>query len=524
MPASAVERSFILGLDGVPWDLVERWTRAGELPHLAELVESGASGPLQSTMPPTTAVAWPSIATGVRADKHGIYAFQQLEADYRRTINTSNAVKEPPIWEILTPAIVANVPMTYPADDIDGTMVTGMMTPRRDEGFTAPVEFAQALEEVVPDYEIGLAWHEYQGREEAFLDDLRAMVEGRRELMGHLMAEEAWRVFFFVYTAPDRLQHLIWDEEVILEHYRHLDAIVGEVMDYVSDRDANLFVVSDHGFGPVDEAVHVSRLLEDAGYLVRKSDEGGRGALERIGLDKGRLRSLLQRTALEGPLFRMLPQTLIDGVANRVPGDHGLYDVAFASSQAFAYSGRSIYINDEVRFENGIVPPAARDGIKKEVCALLETAVHPNTGGRLFDVYDGSELFPTDPQAPDLVVDGPPGTEVKSSLAGDLISPVDDRAASHRRTGIFFAWGPNIEHREIESATVYDVLPTVLHSQSRAIPRDVDGQVLEIFASGTEPADRRPASATYRRGTQDEKHDRDFESVEDRLRGLGYLD
>ncbi len=269
----------------------------------------------------------------------------------------------------------------------------------------------------------------------------------------------------------------------------------------------------------------MNRLLQDAGYLERKDGESaGRRVFDRLGLDKARLRSLLQRTDIEDRLLQLLPNSLVDGLAATIPGDHALYDVAFDRTQAFAYSGRSVYINDEVRFEHGVVPPAARDGVKQAVRALLETAIHPDTGERLFEVHDGAELFPTDPQAPDLVVDGLPETEVKSSLAPELVTPVDDRAASHRRTGMCLAWGPNIASTELESATVYDILPTVLHSQSADIPRNVDGGVLDLFAPESEPADRPPSVANYRRGGREADPEADFDDLEDRLRGLGYLD
>lgn len=523
MPAS-VSRTFVLGFDGVPWNLLARWANAGELPNVQRLMRSGASGPLESTMPATTAVAWPSIATGTRADKHGIYAFRRLESDYGRTINTSNAIREPAIWEIASPAIVANVPMTYPATDIDGTMVTGMMTPRRDAGFTHPTEFAREIEREIPDYEIGLAWHEYHDREEAFLEDLAAMVDARRDLMRHFMDERDWSMFFFVYTAPDRLQHLIWDEEVILEHYRTLDSILGEAMDYVQKRDANLFVVSDHGFGPVEESVHVNRLLEDGGYLRRKDDGGTRGLFDRLGLQKDAVLEVLDRAGLHDAILSALPDRVIDDIASRIPGDHEMYDVDFATTQAFGYSGRCIYVNDSLRFDEGIVPAPARDGIKKEVQAFLETARHPDTDELLFHVHDGSETFPTDPQAPDLVVESRGNTEVESSLAPEVIQPSTERAAGHRRTGMFLAWGPNIAPTDVQDAQVYDVVPTLLHSQERSLPRNVDGRILDIFEDGSPPERASPSVSAYRRGSRVDDHASDFEDVEDRLRGLGYID
>ena len=524
MSVAPAERSFVLGLDGVPWNLLNKWTTAGELPNLQRLMRTGASGPLESTMPPTTAIAWPSIATGTRADKHGVYAFHELNSDYSRQINTSTALKEPALWEILEPAIVGNVPLTYPATEIDGTMVTGMMTPRRDAGFTHPTAFADELSREIPAYEIGLAWHEYHGQEEAFLEDLSAMVEARRELMHQLLDTPDWSLGFFVFTAPDRLQHLIWDEAVILSHYQTLDSIVGEVMDHIEEIGGNLFVVSDHGFGPVNESIHLNRLLEDAGYLHRKSNGGTRGLIGRLGIQKETILEPLDRLGMLNPLLNKLPTRIVDDVASRIPGDHEMYDVDFRNTQVFGYSGRCVYVNDTLRFDDGIVSPQDRDHVKREARNFLESASHPETGERLFSVHDGSELFPTDPKAPDLVVEAESTGEVETALSRNVITPADERAAGHRRTGIFLAWGPNISATDVADAQVYDVAPTLLHSQQQAVPRDVDGRILDIFEDGSDPDQAAPSVAAYRRGNRADDPDADFDEVEDRLRGLGYLD
>ena len=131
-------RAFVLGVDGVPWYLIERWAEAGELPHFAELFETGSVGPLASTTPATTPLAWPSIATGVTPDKHGIYGFQKLSPEYTHQMYLSDDIEQPELWDVLSPALVGNVPMTYPANEIDGAMVTGMMTPDLEGRFTHP--------------------------------------------------------------------------------------------------------------------------------------------------------------------------------------------------------------------------------------------------------------------------------------------------------------------------------------------------------------------------------------------------
>ena len=65
----------IIGLDGVPLDLIQRWGAAGHLPTLQRLMEGGTTGHLLSTIPPTSGPSWSSFATGMNPGKTGIYEF-----------------------------------------------------------------------------------------------------------------------------------------------------------------------------------------------------------------------------------------------------------------------------------------------------------------------------------------------------------------------------------------------------------------------------------------------------------------
>ena len=325
----ATRRAFVLGLDGVPWERLRAWAAAGELPNVAALVEGGAAGPLESTKPANTALAWPSIATGVRPDKHGIYAFYKLGTNYRHRVNTGEDRSHPALWELVSPSTVVNVPMTYPATAIDGRMVTGMMTADREEGFTHPPDLAATIADRFPDYGIGLDWNEYRDRPDEFPAALESLVAARRELMNDFLDDD-WRLFFFVYTAPDRLQHLLWDEDVLLEHYKQLDAVIGDARAAAADHDANLFVVSDHGFGPIEKNVHPNRVLADAGYLTPKSDTGTRSTLSRIGLTKERVLGTLSSIGIDtNDLAKRLPRVLVDRLAAGIPGENVRYAVVF---------------------------------------------------------------------------------------------------------------------------------------------------------------------------------------------------
>ncbi len=517
----------MLGLDGVPWSLIERWSDEGELPNFARMREEGAAGSLESTRPPTTPLAWPSIATGVWPDKHGVYGFQNLSSSYSHRMYTSHDLAQPALWELVSPAVVGNVPMTYPATEVDGTLVTGMMTPSVDSEFAHPPEFAEEVRERIPDYRISLNYPDYADRLEEFPAAVDEMLDTRRELMRLLMERhDDWRLFFFVYTAPDRFQHLVWDEEKLRAHYRELDDLLGEVIEYVDERDADLYVVSDHGFGPIERLVYVNYYLEREGYLVERDDAGTRGALASLGISRETVMGALNRVGVsEELLVSALPRSLVDSVAEQIPGDHALYDVDYDATIAFVHDAGNCYVNDTERFDDGIVPPSRVPEVKAELVDLFES-VTDEDGERILDVFDGDDLFPTDERSPDLIVNGRGIYETRNAIADEPIGDTGSTVASHRAEGIVLCRGPSIEpDAELKGARVVDVAPTLLHGIGSAVPENADGRVLfDAFREDAAPARTKVERVEVTRADRDGTVDDDFTDVEDRLKGLGYME
>ncbi|QLG27204.1 alkaline phosphatase family protein [Halorarum halophilum] len=521
------QNAVVIGLDGVPWNLVERWSEAGELPTFARLIEEGAAGGLESTTPASTPLAWPSIATGTWPDKHGLYWFRGLEGDYTHRMNTSHDLTQPTLWEMLDSAVVGNVPMTYPAKEIDGRLVTGMMTASRDEGFTHPSALATEIEERIPEYEVGLDWSEYGDDPAEFVDELDGMVDARVDLMELPMEEGDPRLFFFVYTAPDRLQHLVWDEDVLLDHYRRLDDALATALDYADRRSANLFVVSDHGFGEVSTIVAVNRILERKGYLTRRENTGTRGLLERVGLTKRSVRSWIDRMGIdEDQLIESVPQAFVDMASLQIPGERALYDVNYEETTAFVHGEGCLYVNDTERFESGTVEPESVPRVKRELRELLSSVEDPDTGTAVLEVHDGDDLFPGDDGSPDLIVEADDGYEVQTPLTDEEFYSTGAKAASHRSEGILLARGPDVEPGSVpDGATVVDVAPTILHLCGEPIPAATDGRVLsEIVASDSPAADAQIETRRYSGAEAGIDPDSDVESVERRLQGLGYIE
>ena len=74
-PEPVESRLIILGFDGMDPGLAQRWMDDGSLPHFRQLAETGTFGPLATSNPPQSPVAWSGFATGTGPGEHGIYDF-----------------------------------------------------------------------------------------------------------------------------------------------------------------------------------------------------------------------------------------------------------------------------------------------------------------------------------------------------------------------------------------------------------------------------------------------------------------
>ena len=124
-----MSKSLVIGLDGVPLGLIQKWSEAGELPVLSRFFKYGASGPLRSTMPPTSAAAWSSFVTGKNPGQTGVYDFLYREqGSYNFSPANGRRRDGQSLWHILSTAGkrvgVVNVPLSYPAEPVNGWIIS----------------------------------------------------------------------------------------------------------------------------------------------------------------------------------------------------------------------------------------------------------------------------------------------------------------------------------------------------------------------------------------------------------------
>src|SRR5437588_6486029 len=155
-------RVLLFGVDGLTFRILNPLMGRGQLPNFQRLRDNGVQGVLKSTTPPLTPPAWMSISTGLSPAKHGVYDFweyEQTEKGPRAHVITHRKSGKA-IWNILSEwgkqVVIANVPMTYPPEPVNGIMLSGYMAPDMKANVAYPASFKEELLQAIPDYQIDL--------------------------------------------------------------------------------------------------------------------------------------------------------------------------------------------------------------------------------------------------------------------------------------------------------------------------------------------------------------------------------
>ncbi|HEV2381588.1 MAG TPA: alkaline phosphatase family protein [Terriglobia bacterium] len=97
------KKLLLIGWDAADWKVANPLMDQGLMPTLDDFVSHGVMGNLATLRPILSPMLWNSIATGKRADKHGIHGFMEPDphaGGIRPVTSTSRKVKA--IWNILT--------------------------------------------------------------------------------------------------------------------------------------------------------------------------------------------------------------------------------------------------------------------------------------------------------------------------------------------------------------------------------------------------------------------------------------
>jgi predicted AlkP superfamily phosphohydrolase/phosphomutase len=535
-------RTVVLGFDALSLEYLD----AFDLPNFETLRGRGVCQPLPSSFPPWTGSAWPSMYTGMDPGHHGVYSFFDFDGRYPggADLVSRNDVDAPALWNYLSTtgleSAVLNVPVTHPAEPVDGVLVPGYLAPEGAAGH--PDGIREQLSAA-----LGETYRIYASREVGEADD--AMLRSYVDLIGlraraarTLLETRDPDVAVFQVQKTDTVFHQFDDTAAHRRVYEAADAFLGTVLD-AAGPDANVVVCSDHGIGPArGYNVYVNEILRRAGLveatpdgqtptlgeskhqlaggsgastsergLSRRAVSGVASALATVGIQPGDVYAAASRVGAGEALRRVLP-------------DAGslVQHVDWAASRAYCRSGPElgVRLNLAGREPAGQVPPGEYEAVRERVIALLRGVETPD-GEPAFDwvrpreaVYDGPHVD----SACDVLV-RPAGENhiVATSLVGTDFVPVDKY--THKSEGVFLAAGPDFASTDpIAGLSLPDVAPIVMALSGCAVPERMTGAVPEGLLRS--PVETRAYDVPrYGSGTVADGDDR----VEARLADLGYL-
>jgi len=550
-------RVLLLGLDGATFDLLDSYCERGLTPNFARWRAEGASGILESTNPPTTPPAWSSSVTGKNPGRHGVFDFREsFHLDPLRPMITGRSIRARKIWEILGDkgkrSCIVNFPVSYPPEELEGVMVTGMMTPSDQSDFAYPPGEAARLLSAVPDYEPNVDVPRYDVEQLssalAFLDDLDKSLDARIAAFWHYYEQEEWDLFFPTFVFHDRLGHLFWkfmqrgegfDDHPhaatvvprIEDMYRRFDAMLGRLLDERPD-DLLLFMCSDHGFGSTQTFFEVNAWLQSLGLLVLKQLAGFRSKAFYKAMEIG------ERPGVKS----LIPGGLQAAVRERIRKTRNSFKndlldaVDWTRTKAFFPSvplqGITICRKGPGR-PGGVASDAEYEAVRGRIRKELEALEGPDGQTVVDRVWFRDELYdgPFLKWAPDVVFVARNYSCLGRPVLGAKTWFRDSSEGAngfHRMEGIWMAHGAGIAAgASVDGARIIDVTPTLLHALGEPIPDDMDGRVLEgsFQPEWLEAHPVRFCEAADFQASAAYSHDAsETEALTERLRGLGYVD
>ena len=516
-------------------------SRGDRLPTLARLARDGAFGPLRSTVPAVTPTAWSSFLTGLNPAGHGIFNFSTNPNRGPQRVESAASRAGTPFWRTLAAAGIRSafvgIPFTYPAEPIDGIVVTGYGGPEQPQILPDAARdriLATHPGLVTAHHPMAERWWEdferYAGRLVEHVERDRRRLPDRHgararpptplRRLHELRPRRPPRLLTARPGAP-RPRPRRRPETSCFAGLRGGRRACGELIEEAAwryDEEPTAIVLSDHGMKPIYWTFHANRWLEEAGHLryrrrslqppqgrgperrSRRSTSGSRARTRwygRAARPRARAAPARRRPRLRRHRLRLDPRLLLRDRRPDLPR----------------------------RGERGARGPALRGPTRR---GARGRSAHPETGEPAFDVLpqggalpwpvprQGAGARPPSPRRahPRRLVRRAWPAAVRASTTRSTRPSFYGYSGHHGLTGILAAAGPGIRSGRVPPGSEIVQLPATLLRLLGLAAQGLDGEPIEEILADSSPGvsttpaptrmpERSPTSVyTRRRGAE----------------------
>jgi predicted AlkP superfamily phosphohydrolase/phosphomutase len=531
-------RSLLIGLDGATFTILDALMQDGTMPFLRQFAMSGTRAPLLSTPHPLTPPAWTTLMTGRNPGNHGVFDFMwPVYQDDTMSIKLmdSRDIKSETIWSLLSRqgrrVVSLNFPVMFPPRPVNGYLLSGFVSWRHLRRACYPPALYDTLKAIpgVNMRELGMDLDQekksIQGLQPEEYEAWIALHLRRErqwfEITRYLMQNDPCDLTAVLFDGTDKLQHVAWPlldpalvprrlspwqqavRDLCLQYFRNLDGYLAALVE-IAGPDAQVVMVSDHGFGASDEIFYVNVFLADRGYL-----QWGTAA----DLSDGTGRHLPQRMRVQ----------------------YGLIDWKKTFAYCLAPSSNGIYLRISRGPGQPGIAPSEYEGVRRRLIDELLAFRAPDGDQVVTRVMTREEAFPGTEtnRAPDLTLVLRDHGFVSVLNSPSVLSHREQPVGAHRPHGVFLAAGAGIRRRlSAPLLSIVDVPSLLVHSVGLPVPSNFEGRVpVEIFTPGFlrehpvivgEPTQPVSAyAADPKAGTLSEEEEA---AVMSRLKDLGYVE
>ncbi|WP_320040083.1 alkaline phosphatase family protein [uncultured Desulfobacter sp.] len=398
-------KALVIGLDGVPFGMLQQLMLEGIMPELAKIASGGHFGSMEVPLPPLSSVSWSSFMTGKGPASHGIFGFTDLGLNHELRLPSFLDLQSPTIFDLLGKkglhSVVINMPATYPARPIPGMLVSGFVAPDLNRA-TYPAGLARDLADM--GYRTDINMPECRKDHSRLFQELEQTLVCREKTANLLWDAAPWDLFVLIITGTDRLMHFCYDAWIdhhshrhkdFLNYFRKVDAVIGRLYRRFTDsskEDKALVLLSDHGFCELRLEVYLNRALSDVGLLNF-----------------------------------------------RIPNPRLPSDIEPQTTQAFVLDPGRVHVNIKGRYNKGIVPEKQRSKVLEKVLKRL-TALRYEGKPVVHSVVYKEKAFngPMQELAPDAVLIPQRGVEFKGALNSKNIFSISQLKGTHTHDNAFW--------------------------------------------------------------------------------------